>query len=182
MTHHCRGRILPSGAVPSILTVGTMIGREGKMKGRGDFPSLNTKQPDGLKPGGRPYKVMVVENKDFIRKQLVQIFESESYNVVATAANGQEALDKLRKIEGRIDLITTTLDMPILDGYALMHELAKIPNRPLVVFVSEETTKGVMADIIKLGVSDFILKPIDRRTLLYRVKNVLLKQRAAGAE
>jgi two-component system chemotaxis response regulator CheY len=152
------------------------------MKGRGDFPSLNTKPPDGLKPGGRPYKVMVVENKDIIRKQIVQIFESESYNVVATATNGREALDKLGKIEGRIDLITTTLDMPVLDGYALMHELAKIPGRPLVVFVSEETTKGVMADLIKLGVSDFILKPIDRKTLLYRVKNVLVKQRAATPE
>ena len=152
------------------------------MKGRGEFPSLNTKQPDGLKPGGRPYRVMVVENKDFIRKLIVQILESESYNVVATATNGREALDKLGKIEGRIDLITTTLDMPVLDGYALMHELVKMPNRPLVVFVSEETTKGVMADLIKLGVSDFILKPVDRKTLLYRMKNVLTKHRAASAE
>ncbi len=152
------------------------------MKGRGEFPSLNTKSPDGIKPGGRPYKLMVVENKEFIRKQIVQIFESESYNVVATASNGQEALDRLAKIEGRIDLITTTLDMPVLDGYALMHELVRIPNRPLVVFITDETTKGVMADLIKLGVSDFILKPIDRRTLLYRIKNVLLKHKTTNSE
>ena len=152
------------------------------MKGRGEFPSLNTKSPDGIKPGGRPYKVMVVENKDFIRKQIVQIFESESYNVVATATNGQEALDRIARVEGKIDLITTTLDMPVLDGYALMHELAKIPSRPVVVFVTDETTKGVMADLIKLGVSDFILKPIDRKTLLYRIKNVLLKHRTANPE
>jgi two-component system, chemotaxis family, chemotaxis protein CheY len=152
------------------------------MKGRGEFPSLNTKLPDGLKPGGRPYKLMVVENKDFIRKQLVQIFESESYMVVATATNGQEALAKMSKIEGKIDLITTTLDMPVMDGYAFMHELSQNQNRPLVVFISEETTKGVMADIIRLGVSDYILKPIDRKTVLYRIKMVLQKQRLAGAE
>ncbi|HOD14012.1 MAG TPA: response regulator [Spirochaetota bacterium] len=143
---------------------------------------MNTKMPDGLKPGGRPYKLMVVENKDFLRKQIVQIFESESYNVVATAANGQEALDKLSKIEGKIDLITTTLDMPVLDGYAFLHELSKRPNRPLVVFVSDETTKGVMADLVKLGISDFILKPVDRRMLLQRVKAVLQKYRLANPE
>jgi two-component system, chemotaxis family, chemotaxis protein CheY len=149
------------------------------MKGRGEFPSLNTKTPDGLKPGGRAYKVMVVESKDFIRKQLVQILESESYNVVATAANGREALDKIDKIEGKLDLITTTLDMPVMDGYAFMYELCKSPNKPLVVFVSEETTKGVMQDLVKLGVGDFILKPIDRRVLLQRIKNALSKSKSA---
>ncbi|MBN2159301.1 MAG: response regulator [Spirochaetes bacterium] len=153
------------------------------MKGRGEFPSLNTKTPDGIKPGGRPYKVMVVENKDFQRKQLVQFFESESYMVVATASNGQEALDKLSKIEGKIDLITTTLDMPVMDGYAFMHELARRQNRPpVVVFISEETTKGVMADLIKLGVGDYILKPIDRKTVLYRVKAALQKYRLSHPE
>jgi two-component system, chemotaxis family, chemotaxis protein CheY len=152
------------------------------MKGKGDFPSLNIKPPDGLRPGGRPYKVVVVENKDFQRKQLVQFFESESYMVVATAANGQEALAKMAKIEGKIDLITTSLDMPVMDGYAFMHEMSKKSNRPLVVFISEETTKGVMADLIKLGVSDYILKPIDRKTVLQRVKAVLYKHRLANPE
>jgi two-component system chemotaxis response regulator CheY len=152
------------------------------MKGKGEFPSLNIKSPDGLRPGGRPYKVIVVENKEFQRKQLVQFFESESYTVAATAANGQEALAKMAKIEGKIDLVTTSLDMPVMDGYAFMHELSKKPNRPLVVFISEETTKGVMADLIKLGVSDYILKPIDRKTVLQRVKTVLHKHRLANPE
>ncbi len=150
------------------------------MKGKGEFPSLNVKSPDGIKPGGRSYKVMVVENKEFIRKQIVQILESERYDVVATASHGQEALAKLGKIDAKIDLITTTLDMPVLDGYALMYELSSKPNRPLVVFISEETTKGVMQDLIKMGMSDFILKPIDRRTILYRIKNVLQKQKNVG--
>lgn len=152
------------------------------MKGRGEFPSLNTKTPDGLRPGGRPYKLVVVESKEFQRKQLVQLFESESYMVVATASNGQEALDKMSKIEGKIDLVTTALDMPVMDGYSFMHELSKKPSRPLVVFISEDTTKGVMADLIKLGMSDYILKPIDRKTVLYRVKTVLQKHRMATQE
>ena len=60
------------------------------MRSRHDFPDLNVKGADGLKPGGKPYKVLVVDNKDFQRKQLVQVLESERYKVVAQAINGQE--------------------------------------------------------------------------------------------
>lgn len=118
---------------------------------------------------------MVVESKEFIRKLIVQILESERYEVVATASNGQEAITKLDKLDTKVDVITTTLDMPVLDGYALMYELSTRPNKPLVVFISDETTKGVMEDLIKMGMSDFILKPVDRRTVLFRIKNVIQK-------
>lgn len=148
------------------------------MKGKGEFPHLNAKQPDGIKPGGKPYRVMVVEEKEFLRKQIVQILESEGYAVVATAGNGQEALDKFELLRGDLDLITTTLDMPILDGYAMLYALNEKKKRPPVVFVSEETTKGVMQDLIKGGIADFILKPLDRRVFLQRIKAVLVKELA----
>lgn len=87
------------------------------------FPNLNTKNADGLKPGGKPYRVFVVEGKDFQRKQLIQILESEQYKIVGSAVNGKEALNALENIAPPPDLITTDLDMPVLDGYALMFEL-----------------------------------------------------------
>ena len=66
-----------------------------------DFPNLNTKEPDGIKPNGSSYKVMVIDSKDFHRKQIVQILESEKYQVADTAVNGKEALDKNKKHKGR---------------------------------------------------------------------------------
>ncbi|HOO72097.1 MAG TPA: response regulator [Spirochaetota bacterium] len=146
------------------------------MKTPDGFPSINVKRPDGLRPNGRPYRVMVVEDKEFQRKLIAQILESEGYEIVATATNGQEALTKFSKIETPVDLMTTTLDMPILDGYALLYELNQKPNRPVVVFVSEETTKGVMQDLISMGIGDYILKPINRRVLLERIKAVVQKK------
>jgi len=119
---------------------------------------------------------MIVEDKEFQRKQIVQILESEGYEIVATASNGQEALNKFDKLENPLDLLTTTLDMPILDGYALMYELNQKPNKPVIVFISEETTKGVMQDLISMGIGDYILKPINRRVLLERIKAVVTKK------
>lgn len=146
------------------------------MKSKHDFPSMNEKSPDGLKPTGIPYKLMVVEDQDFQRKQIRQIFESEKYDVVAEASNGQEALMMYDKFGDKIDLIITDLDMPILDGYALLFELKKNRNsKTKIVFVSDETTKGVLQDILQMGASDFILKPVQRTRILERIKIVLSK-------
>jgi two-component system, chemotaxis family, chemotaxis protein CheY len=142
------------------------------MKNKSDFPSLNTKQPEGFKPGGQPYKMMIVEDKDFQRKQLAQIFESEGYDVITTANDGKDALAKYEHHKD-VDFITTNLDMPILDGYALAYELNQKPDKPLVIFISDDTTKGVMEDLVAMGIGDFILKPINRRIILERVKKAL---------
>ena len=142
---------------------------------RGDFPNLNQKSADGRRANGSSYRILVVDNKEFQRKQIAQIFESEEYEIVGTAGNGREALNILDKLDKPVDLITTDLDMPILDGYALLFELQNRPQRPLVVFISEDTTKGVMQDLISMGIADFILKPINRRVLLERVKKAISK-------
>ena len=146
------------------------------MKSKHDFPSMNEKSPDGIKSTGIPYKLMVVEDQDFQRKQIRQIFESEKYDVVAEASNGQEALMMYEKFGDKIDLIVTDLDMPILDGYALLFELKKNRScKTKIVFVSDETTKGVLQDILQMGASDFILKPVQRTRILERIKIVLSK-------
>ncbi|MCP4133471.1 MAG: response regulator [bacterium] len=139
------------------------------------FPSLNVKKAEGCRANGKPYRLMVVEDREFQRKQIVQIFESEGYEVVATASNGREALDRIDKVEGNVDLLTTNLDMPVLDGYAMMYELKEKSKKPLIVFISDETTKGVMQDLISMGIAGFILKPINRRLILEKVKQALIK-------
>ena len=145
------------------------------MKSRYDFPDLNVKTPNGIKSSGKPYKVLVVENKEFQRKQLVQMLESEKYKVVAIANNGQEALDLYEEHKKDLDLITTTLDMPILDGYAFLYELMKQSPKVKIAFISEDTTKGVIEDLLRMGAVDFILKPMDRVRILDRLKQVMRK-------
>jgi len=44
------------------------------------------------------------------------------------------------------------------------------------VFLSDDTTKSIIADLLAMGAADFILKPIQRGVLLERVKQVLIKK------
>ncbi len=146
------------------------------MKSSHDFPSINPKSPDGIKASGKPYTILVVEDKEFHRKQIVQILESEGYKIIAAVSNGEEALKFYKNNKNEIDLITTDLDMPVMDGYALLYELKNAGLKSKVVFISDETTKGVVEDLLKMGAQDFILKPIQRGRILERVKLALQKK------
>lgn len=143
------------------------------MRSKHDFPSLNVKRANGIKPSGRAYKVMVVEDKEFHRKQIVQILESEKYDIVATASNGKEALEWYDEFGHELDLITTDLDMPDIDGYALIYALSQKDTEAKIVFISDDTSKGVIQDLFDMGAADFILKPIQRVMILDRIRNVL---------
>lgn len=140
------------------------------MRSKHDFPSVNTKQPDGLRPNKQPYTVFVVEPNDFQRKQLIQILESERYEVMADASNGEAALEILKRIGKDVDIITTALDMPKLDGYALLFQIRELQLKAKVAFISGETTKGVLKDLLENGASDFILKPLNRIRILDRMR------------
>ena len=146
------------------------------MKSRHDFPSLNRKLPDGVKPGGNPYGVLVVDDNVFHRKQLISILESEGYSVVAQAENGEEALKLYEEHKRGVDLITIALDMPVLDGYAFMYEAGQKEIKVCIVFISEDTTKGVIEDLLGMGAVDFVVKPLDRVMVLQRIKMALKRK------
>ncbi len=61
------------------------------MKTKMDFPSINQKDPEGIGPDGKPYRVMIVDDSMFVKKQLGQILTSEGFEVIATAGTGKEA-------------------------------------------------------------------------------------------
>ena len=66
------------------------------MKTKQDFPSINERPPEGLKDDGSKVRVLIVDDSMFVAKQLGQILTSEGYEVVATAADGQEGVDKYK--------------------------------------------------------------------------------------
>ncbi|MFQ3547521.1 MAG: response regulator, partial [Termitinemataceae bacterium] len=74
------------------------------MKTKQDFPSINEREPDGLKPDGTPYRVLVVDDSMFVAKQIGQILTSEGYEVAATAADGEEGVEKYKELFPNIDL------------------------------------------------------------------------------
>ena len=77
-------------------------------------------------------KILIIEDTDFIRENLVEILELADYEVM-DAPNGkigvEIAKDKLP------DLILCDVMMPELDGYGVLHMLSRNPNTSTIPFI-----------------------------------------------
>ncbi|MCU0588222.1 MAG: response regulator [Syntrophobacteraceae bacterium] len=81
----------------------------------------------------------------------------EGIEVVGTAANGREALDKIGRL--RPDVVTLDIDMPVMNGITTVKNIM-IRHRTPVVMISSLVEDGYFAfEALRLGVMDFIPKP-----------------------
>ncbi len=87
--------------------------------------------------------ILVVDDEVAIRHSSRTVLESLGYRV-AVAGNGKEALDYLANNGSSVDLIVTDLVMPVLDGRALLAQLAELyPHIPAIIMSSYSEATGV---------------------------------------
>ncbi len=143
------------------------------MIAKSDMPSINEKDPDGIKPEGGSYRVLVVDDSMFIAKQLGQIFTSEGYEVADTAADGAQGVEKYKELYPNIDLVTMDITMPVMDGVTALEKILEFDKNATVIMVSALGKEDVVKKSLLLGAKSYIVKPLDRKKVLERVVTVL---------
>jgi two-component system, chemotaxis family, protein-glutamate methylesterase/glutaminase len=128
-----------------------------------------------------PFRVMVVDDSAFARKVLRQLLsESPRLEVVASASDGLEALEKIQEVQPEV--VTLDLMMPGLDGLSLLRALPG-SGAPAVVVVSvSDADSEVAIEALHAGAFDLVQKPTALATArLYEVgRDLLAKVIAAG--
>jgi len=116
--------------------------------------------------GGILGRVLVVDDEEIVRNSLQRVLKEAGYDVV-TAANGQEALDKVSQL--KIELVLLDIKMPGLDGFQVLDLIRKSSNVPVIMLtaVKEVTT---VRDTLSLGADDYVRKPFHTRELLARIQ------------
>lgn len=122
-------------------------------------------------------KVLVVDDSAFMRKLIVDFLsESPQIEVVGTARNGKEALEKVSLLNP--DVVTLDVEMPIMNGLETLKQM--MAKHPLpVVMLSSTTTEGAENTItaMQYGAVDFVAKPSGVISLdLYKVKEELINK------
>lgn len=116
--------------------------------------------------------ILVVEDHDILREGLQILLESEGYRVVA-AAHGGEGL-QLMEIQPP-DLILSDISMPEMDGYTFYDcvrsraEWIAIP----FIFLTALGDRDTMFASKRLGVEDYLVKPVDRSELVAAIRSRL---------
>ena len=143
------------------------------MKTKADFPDINARKPDGIGPDGNPYKILVVDDSMFVKKQLSQILGSEGYDVVDTAGHGAEAVEKYKELYPAVDLVTMDITMPGMDGVTALEKIVEFDKDAKVVMISALGKQDLVKKSFMLGAKNYIIKPLDRKKVLERLRSVL---------
>ncbi len=118
------------------------------------------------------YKVMIVDDMDIFRHYLKRLkIWGQTFEITQEAADGREALDKLKKYP--VDLLLLDIKMPKMDGIAFLKKIAEEALCPCVVLLSDYTEYGFARQGIIYGAFDYISKSVietELKPLLDRVE------------
>lgn len=105
-------------------------------------------------------RVLIVDDSALMRKALKEIIMTDpSLEVVGTARDGLDAIDKVRELNP--DVVTMDINMPVMDGLTSMqHILSDYPELPILM-VSSLTADGALTtfEALELGAFDYVGKP-----------------------
>lgn len=116
--------------------------------------------------------VLIVDDSVTIRQMVSFTLEQAGMAVVA-AADGQDALERLGN--GRVDLVITDLNMPRMDGIALVKELRRRPASKYtpVLMLTTESQETRRQEGRAAGATGWIVKPFQPDKLLQVIAKVL---------
>lgn len=114
-------------------------------------------------------EILIVDDNEQITKMLTTFLELKDHK--CTVANdGKEGLELIK--ENRHDVILLDLAMPEFDGYSVIKDLEdsnQLKDHKIIVFTASTITQEELDDLVKRGVTSYILKPIDIDVLLSKL-------------
>lgn len=123
------------------------------------------------------HKVLIVEDEDIMRKGLMFMprWQDVDCIVVGEAANGLDGLEKIKKL--RPDIVIVDINMPVMDGLEMLEKSIEEFGYDAIIVTSYEEFEYARRGI-SLGVTEYLLKPIDYNKLYAAVRKIQAKRNA----
>lgn len=122
-------------------------------------------------------KILLVDDKASVRTAMVNILLSLGFNDVTHAVDGEDAWEKLKETMGGktvqpFELVISDLEMPKMSGMELLRAVRLEPETSHTPFIMATTVteKEVIIETMRLGVQAYIIKPFDRQTVEFKLK------------
>lgn len=126
----------------------------------------------------KPITILIADDEHLVRKGIRHLLSHQSdFQIVAEAGNGLEAVELTRQYHPQIILMDVR--MPVQDGLAALEQIKEIDSLVKTVILSGHSDFAYARKALKLGASDYMLKPTDLPGLvnvLHRLKDVILEE------
>jgi len=118
-------------------------------------------------------RVLVIDDEDSLRRTLTRVLRSADCEV-ASAADGHEALRRLAVTS--YDLVFLDIRLPEMDGLEVLQKIRQThPRLPVIMLTAHASLQSAL-EALRLGASDYLLKPITPETLVSRTRVILNEQ------
>jgi two-component system OmpR family response regulator len=124
-------------------------------------------------------KVLVIDDEPGVRELISEALSISEITAVQ-AADGLEALSFLRR--ERFDLLILDVNMPKLDGLALLEKLRTEGMSVPVLMLSARADKADINQGLRTGADDYLTKPFSIEELVLRVKAIMRRSKGEIAE
>ena len=117
-------------------------------------------------------RILSVDDSKTMRLSLARLFRSFDCEWLE-AANGEEGL--ALALQAKPDLILLDYNMPVMDGIAMLRQLrehAELRRTPVVMLTAEAGLDN-LATVARLGVRDYLTKPVRDEELLAKVGRII---------
>lgn len=114
-------------------------------------------------------KILVVEDNDFVRMQIVKFLGEADYEVIEST-NGKDALDK---VTNEVALAIVDVRMEPIDGFEFIKSLRGRNMKTPVVLVTGDQNPDLLNEASKWGVGAVLMKPVQRDRLVKTVTRTL---------
>lgn len=117
--------------------------------------------------------VLVADDDESVRSLLQRTLAGVGYSVV-TAADGQEALDKMSEL--KIEVVLLDIKMPGMSGIEVLKQLTAYYPDTCVIMVTAVGDAQTAVETMKLGAYDYIVKPFNPEEMVLTVQRAIEKR------
>ncbi|CAN5124112.1 response regulator transcription factor [soil metagenome] len=116
-------------------------------------------------------KLIIADDHQLLLDGIVSLLQSEkNLLIVATAANGYEALDLIDKKDA--DICILDINMPLLDGIEAARLIKEKKPGLKIIILTNYNDKEFITEMLQIGVSGYILKNSTRQELIEAINKV----------
>jgi len=114
--------------------------------------------------------ILVVDDDPLIVDFLSDYLRGDGYDIL-TASSGEEAISKLKS--SRVDIAFIDLKMPGMNGLETIERMARIERDTVTILMTGFPTLDSSVRAMKLGASDYVLKPFKLEELSSSLKKAI---------
>lgn len=119
-----------------------------------------------------PTSVFLIDDHTILLDGLASIISAqEGLEIIATATSAAEAIDKLQQVTP--DLLITDYSLPDSDGLSLIRQIKKLHPDLNILVLSMHEEAHLVKDILREGVSGYVLKKDSKDELIQAVETIL---------